>query len=153
MIDEHVFRKAMGNFATGITVVTAKEEQEVRGITVNAFMSLSLDPPLIAISISNKANMQETLQAVDQFAISVLAEEQQELSMIFAKQKQADEAVAFDYLDGTPVIKDALVQLICQTESNVTAGDHTIFIAKVKEIQVTDGKPILYFGGNYQNIK
>lgn len=152
MIDTQLFRKAMGEFATGITVVSANDKHgEVKGIT--AFMSLSLDPTLVAVSISNKASIIQTLADANQFGISVLSDQQKELSMIFAKQKEADQPVPFDILDETPVLKDALVQLVCEKESEVEAGDHTIYIAKVKELQVQEGQPIIYYGGSYQYLK
>lgn len=152
MIDTQLFRQAMGRFATGITVVTAKDEAEPRGMTVNAFMSLSLDPILIAISIGNKARMCETLAKVDRFGVSILSEAQQQLSMVFAKQMQAEQPVDFDYIQQTPVLPEALVQLVCEKESEVEAGDHTIFIAKVIDLETQAGDPLIYFGGQYRRL-
>lgn len=142
----------MGEFATGITVVTVPTKEDTKGMTVNAFMSLSLDPTLIAVSISNKASMLETLNQSDKFGISILAEEQQDLSMIFARQKEASQPVEFENINNTPVIKNALVQLGCEKENSVEAGDHTIFIGKVEEIQVREGQPLIYYNGNYQKL-
>lgn len=154
MVDTNLFRQAMGRFATGITVVSAENEEtsEVRGVTVNAFMSLSLDPLLVTISLRNEASMVDVLVEADQFGISVLAEEQQDYSMIFANQKQADQPVTFDYLKETPVLPNALVQLVCEKESEVIAGDHTIYIAKVNHVETREGNPLIYFGGQYREL-
>lgn len=154
MVDTKLFRQAMGRFATGITIVSAKNEEtsEVRGVTVNAFMSLSLDPLLVTISLRNEASMIDVLTKVDQFGISVLAEEQEDYSMIFANQKETDQPVRFDYLKETPVLPDALVQLVCEKESEVVAGDHTIYIAKVNHVETRDGKPLIYYGGQYRAL-
>src|SRR5690625_3122577 len=106
MIDSKQFRKAMGKFATGITIVSAKNKltEEIRWVTVNVFMSLSLDPCLISISLRENAAMTDTLAEANQFSVSILAEEQRVYSMIFSNQIQADEPVHFDKIDYTPII-------------------------------------------------
>lgn len=148
-----LFREAMGKFATGITVVTTNTHDETVGMTVNAFMSISLDPKLIAISIDKKASMYNILQETKKFGISVLSEDQKDLSMIFARQKEENKEINYDYVDGLPVLKDSLVTLACEVQSSVVAGDHRIFIAEVSNINQKDGEPILYFGGQYRQIE
>lgn len=154
MTDSKLFRQAMGHFATGITVVSAIDTatKDEKGITVNAFMSLSVDPLLIAISLRNQASIIDVLTEADQFGISVLAEDQQDYSMIFANQKQTDQTVAFDYIEQTPVLPNALVQLVCEKESEVVAGDHTIYIAKVNHIETKEGEPLIYYNGQYRKL-
>lgn len=154
MIDSKLFRKAMGRFATGITVVSTLDQktEEVKGITVNAFMSISLDPYLIAISIRNQSSMITHLNENDQFGVSVLGEDQEKYSMIFANQIKSDQAVEFDWIDNTPVLPDALVQLVCEKESEVVAGDHTVYIAKVKKIVTKEGDPLIYYNGDYREL-
>ena len=154
MIDSRLFRKAMGRFATGITVVSTLDQktEEVKGITVNAFMSISLDPYLIAISIRNQSSMITHLNENDQFGVSVLGEDQEKYSKIFANQIKSDQAVEFDWIDNTPVLPDALVQLVCEKESEVVAGDHTVYIAKVKKIVTRDGDPLIYYNGEYREL-
>lgn len=155
MTNSKLFRQAMGQFATGITVVSVNDKlnDEVRGVTVNAFMSLSLDPCLISISLRNEASMTDHLKKDTHFGISVLAEDQQDYSMIFSNQLDVDELVQFEFLDGTPVLPDSLVQLVCEKESEVVAGDHTIYIAKVNRIELKSGDPLLYFGGKYRKLE
>lgn len=154
MIDSKRFRQAMGQFATGITVVSAENKKTgaIRGVTVNAFMSLSLDPCLVTISLRKNATMTDHLSEADQFGISILAEEQQDYSMIFSNQKQADQPVDFDFIDETPVLPGALVQLVCEKESEVEAGDHIIYIAKVNQIETRAGEPLIYYGSKYRRL-
>lgn len=152
MIDDRKFRKAMGKFATGITVVTAKYEGDIQGMTVNAFMSVSLNPKLIAVSIGDQAEMYKTLQKVNKFGVSVLKEDQKDLSMIFARQKEKDRSIEYIDQDDVPLLKGSLVTLSCTTQNIVEAGDHIILIAKVTDLTVDEGDPILYFDGEYETL-
>ncbi|MEI3604803.1 flavin reductase family protein [Pseudogracilibacillus sp. SE30717A] len=151
-MDERLFRDAMGKFATGITVVSIKDNDRYTGMTVNAFMSISLNPKLIAISIDERAGMYDKLKSSKKFGVSVLKEDQKDLSKIFARQKEQDQEIAFIEQDGVPVIKNSLATISCETEQQIKAGDHLIFIAKVTDINIQDGEPILYFGGNYRTV-
>ena len=152
MLDDRSFRDAMGKFATGITVVTTKDNDDVIGMTVNAFMSISLDPKLIAISIGEQAAMYHTLQKTKKFGVSILTEDQKDLSMIFAKQIEKDREIDYVYQNGIPVINDTLATISCSVKDMFKAGDHMIFIGEVSDLTVNEGKPILYFDGEYQKI-
>ncbi|UOQ86740.1 flavin reductase family protein [Gracilibacillus salinarum] len=145
------FRKAMGKFATGITIVTSEFGDDVHGMTVNAFMSVSLDPQLITISLDHKTNFYKNADKIKRIGVSILREEQQDVSMIFAKQldQYFDD---FTRLDGIPVINNALTTLACTVVNNVEAGDHLLLIAEVDDIKVDEGKPILYYNSGYQRI-
>lgn len=152
-MDNRVFRDAMGKFATGVTIVATEDSGVIRGMTVNAFMSVSLNPRLIAISIDENASLYRTFQEKGKFGISILREDQRDVSMIFAKQMETDREVPFEFLEGNPVIPDALTSLSCVVKETATAGDHMIFIAEVIGIQFGSGEPLLFFGGNYQSIE
>ncbi|UOQ46678.1 flavin reductase family protein [Gracilibacillus caseinilyticus] len=145
------FRKAMSKFATGITVVTSEFDDDVHGMTVNAFMSVSLDPQLITISLDHKTNFYKNADKIKRIGVSILREEQQDVSMIFAKQLNQS-FYDFTTLDGIPVINNALTSLACSVVNNVEAGDHLLLIAEVDDIKVDDGKPILYYNSGYQRI-
>lgn len=147
-----MFRDAMGKFATGITVVTTEDDGEIMGMTVNAFMSISLNPKLIAISIDKKATLYNKLQETKKFGVSMLKENQKELSMIFAKQMKNDRKINYTYQDGVPVIKDTLAMLSCSVKDMIKAGDHMIFIGEVTDITINDSDPILYFNGAYHQF-
>lgn len=153
-MENRKFRDAMGKFATGVTVVATESEGDIKGMTVNAFMSVSLDPRLIAVSIDEKATLYKTLQERGKFGISVLKEGQMDLSMVFAKQKDQDKDKdpIFYFLENNPVIHGALVNLSCEVKETATAGDHMIFIAEVTAIQEDEGTPLLFYGGNYRSI-
>ena len=153
MMDDRLFRDAMGKFATGITVVTVDYENEIMGMTVNAFMSVSLDPKLIAISIDESASMYDILQETKKFGVSILTKNQKDLSMIFAKQIEEDREVNFLQQDGIPVIEDSFVTLSCHVQDMIKAGDHMIFIAEVSEIVINEGEPLAYAESKYQSIK
>lgn len=151
-MDERLFRDAMGKFATGITVVTMNDNGNNIGMTVNAFMSISLQPKLIAVSIDESASMYDKLNATEKFGVSILSEEQKELSMIFARQKDKDQEVNFFDQDGVPVLSNALVTLSCNVQEKIKAGDHLIYIAEVTDLTINEGDPVLYFGGKYRSI-
>lgn len=153
MIDNRVFRDAMGKFATGITIVTTTYDEDIVGMTVNAFMSVSLEPKLIAISIDESASMYDILQKTKEFGVSFLRDDQQELSMIFAKQKERDREILYTYQDNIPVLKNSLVTISCRVHQKTKAGDHMIFIGEVTDIQLNDGQPILYYDSDYQTIQ
>lgn len=143
----------MGKFATGITVVTFKSDGELKGITVNAFMSVSLNPKLILISIDENSSSYPKILNASRFGVSILREDQKDISMIFAKQKKADREIEYVDIDGIPVIKDSLAMLSCRVQDKVKAGDHMLFIAEVTGLQVNEGEPILYFGSQYRQLK
>ncbi len=152
-MDDRLFRDAMGKFATGITVVTTDYNEEVIGMTVNAFMSISLEPKLIAISIDESASMYDILQETKKFGVSILTEEQKDLSMIFAKQIEKNQEIDYLHQDDIPVIKDSLVTISCHVQDMVKAGDHLIFIAEVSDIAINEGDPLIYAGSKYQSLK
>ncbi|SDJ69917.1 flavin reductase family protein [Sediminibacillus albus] len=153
-MDNRLFRDAMGKFATGITIVSIENNGEIHGMTVNAFMSVSLEPRLIAVSIDEKASMYDKLQESNGFGLSILAEDQKDISMILAKQKDKDKEIPFVDLGGVPVVNDSLVTLACHIQETAKAGDHMIFIAEVTDLQFGNAReePILYFSGEYRNL-
>lgn len=152
-MDDRLFRDAMGKFATGITVVTADYDNEIMGMTVNAFMSISLDPKLIAISIDESASLYNKLTKIKKFGVSILTEQQKDLSMIFAKQMEMDREIEFIRQDNIPVIKDSLVTISSHVKDMVKAGDHMIFIAEVSDIVINQGDPLIYANSQYQSLK
>ncbi|MTW84855.1 flavin reductase [Virgibacillus dakarensis] len=152
-MDSRFFRDAMGKFATGITIVTTNYNDEIIGMTVNAFMSVSLDPKLIAISIDEKASMYDKLQNTKKFGLSILSEDQKELAMIFARQIEKDrQKIPYIELDNIPVIDNSLAAMSCYVKDIAKAGDHMILIAEVTQINMGQGDPVLFFGGKYRSI-
>ncbi|MCM3765678.1 flavin reductase family protein [Neobacillus niacini] len=153
-MDDRLFRDAMGKFATGVTVVATEVDGKVHGMTANAFMSVSLNPKLVVVSIAEKAQMLEKIKQSQSFSINILSAEQQEESMIFAKQIKDSREVVFDRLGGIPVLPGALAQVVCEVSAEHVEGDHTLFIGRVKEIKLdeTNQEPLIYFSGKYRSL-
>ena len=151
-MDDRIFRSAMGKFATGVTVITTEIDEQVHGMTANAFMSVSLDPKLVVISIGEKAQMLDKIKHSKKFAVNILAANQQELSMIFAGQIKEKIEVSFENLGGLPVLKGAVAQVACEVVNEHVEGDHTLFIGKVIDIHLEEEEPLLFFNGQYRSL-
>lgn len=153
------FRKAMGGFATGVTIVTVDVDGEVHGMTANAFASVSLDPLLILVCVDHKARTHAHLHARRRFGVNILAEEQRAISEFYARLEyshelaEAEVGARFDRTaKGTPILHGTLAYLECTLKSATDAGDHTIFIAEVENVVVHFGDPLLFFRGRYHRI-
>jgi len=152
------FRKAMGAFATGVTIITLDLEGEVHGMTANAFASVSIDPLLVLVCVEHSTRTHAHMHAKKRFGINVLCEDQRAISDFYANpnrhERDAGEAGAqFDRTaHGTPMLHGALAYLECRLHSAEQAGDHTIFIAEVEDVVVQDGDPLLFFRGKYRTV-
>ncbi|MCL6570337.1 MAG: flavin reductase family protein [Bacillus sp. (in: Bacteria)] len=151
-MEDRQFRNAMGKFATGVTVVATEVDGEVHGMTANAFMSVSLNPKLVVVSIAEKAQIREKIKHSKTFSVNILAGDQQELSMIFAGQVKNHQEVVFDQLSGIPVLPGAIGQIACEVTSEHVEGDHTLFIGRVIDIQLEDAEPLIYVNGKYRSL-
>ncbi|GAB3796754.1 flavin reductase family protein [Virgibacillus kimchii] len=152
-MDSRLFRDVMGQFATGITIVSTHHDNGIKAMTVNAFMSVSLEPKLIAVSIDEAASMYPILQKEKKFGISILSEQQKEIAMIYAKQKEKDREIPFIQLDGAPVIDHSIAVMSCKVDGTVKAGDHMIFIAEVTDLKLNKANPVIFHGGKYKELK
>ncbi len=154
--DSLAFRRALGSFATGIAVVTARDaEGGNRGITVNSFSSVSLDPPLILFCLDRAAMSFATFQAAESFAINVLRESQHDLSVRFSTATiDKWDGLAYDLWSGDlPVLRDCLANLVCRRECLYKGGDHVIIVGRVEQLQVASkGDPLVYFQSGYRSI-
>ncbi|MDR7237524.1 flavin reductase family protein [Neobacillus drentensis] len=151
-MDDRQFRSAMGKFATGVTVITTEVEGEIHGMTANAFMSVSLDPKLVVISIGEKAKILNKIKESKIFTVNILAADQEELSMIFAGQLKEHKEVTFERLDGKPVLSGAVAQIACEVSAEHVEGDHTLFIGKVTDIHLEDAEPLVFYNGKYRSL-
>jgi flavin reductase (DIM6/NTAB) family NADH-FMN oxidoreductase RutF len=158
-ISQADFRRAMGSFATGVTVITLDYEGEVHGMTANAFASVSLDPLLILVCVDHRARTHARLHAKKRFGVNVLTEDQRAISEYYARASTAHQhaeqeaGARFERTThGTPVLHGALAYLECRLHSAQDAGDHTIFIAEVEDVVVREGNPLLYFRSNYRKL-
>ena len=153
------FRKAMGCFATGVTIITVDLEGEVHGMTANAFASVSLDPMLVLVCVDHTTRTHAHLHAKKRFGINVLCEDQRAISEYYARPErthenaEAEAGARFDRTQhGTPVLQGALAYLECRLHSAQEAGDHTIFIAEVEDVVLREGEPLLFFRGKYRKV-
>lgn len=153
------FRKAMGCFATGVTIITVDLEGEVHGMTANAFASVSLDPLLVLVCVDHNTRTHAHLHAKKRFGINVLGEDQRTISEYYARPDRSHEhaeteaGARFDRTNhGTPMLHGSLAYLECRLHSAEEAGDHTIFIAEVEDVVVRDGDPLLFFRGKYRKV-
>ncbi|MFJ8063896.1 flavin reductase family protein [Psychrobacillus sp. NPDC096426] len=151
-MNDRQFRTAMGSFATGVTVITVEHNGDIHGMTANAFMSVSLDPKLVVISIREEATILNKIKESQNFTVNILAADQQELSMYFAGQIKEPREVVFDRLDGKPVLAGACAQVVCEVSTEHVEGDHILFIGKVTNIHLEDKEPLLYVNGKYHTL-
>jgi flavin reductase len=157
------FRRAMGCFATGVTILTVdlgdEVHGEVHGMTANAFASVSLEPPLVLVCVDRSASTHAHLQARKRFGVNVLNEDQRAISEYYAspgrthERAEAEAGARFDRTrHGAPMLDGALAYLECRLHSAQEAGDHTIFIAEVEDVVVREGEPLLFFQGKYWRV-
>jgi flavin reductase (DIM6/NTAB) family NADH-FMN oxidoreductase RutF len=144
------FRRTLGMFATGVTVITTQVGEQVHGMTANAFMSVSLRPPLVVISVDKRARMHALLNEGSRFGISVLSEQQQGLSDHFAGRTGDRAEAAFEVIHETPVVEGALAHLVCRVVRSYWGGDHSLFIGQVEYARYGQGAPLLFHGGRYE---
>jgi flavin reductase (DIM6/NTAB) family NADH-FMN oxidoreductase RutF len=151
-IDSGEFRRAMGCFATGVTVVTAVAQDGSNiGLTVNSFNSLSLDPPLVLWSLGAGSPLLQDFERASHFAVNMLSEEQVEISQRFALRavdKFSDLKLRAG-LGGAPLLPDCVAWLECRRRSLHRHGDHLLFIGEVERLATTDNRPLLYLLGHY----
>lgn len=154
MIDTSEFRRAMGHFATGVAVVTAKRgEGAPCGLTVNAFCSVSLEPPLVLVCVERGADSHSCIIDSGAFAVNILEESKGEtISRRFASWEVDDKFAGIAYRTehtGSPILDAALGWLDCRVTETIAAGDHTIFLGEVLEAETVEGKPLVYYRGGY----
>ena len=145
----------MGNFATGITVVTTRDRNgNAYGLTVNSFTSVSLNPILVLVCLDNNLSGLQTFRDSRHFGISMLSEHQEEISRMFAKKdSERPSTIYFEGKLGVPLLKNSLAILECETVEVYAGGDHQIFLGEVRNAEVLQpDHPLLYFRGKYERF-
>lgn len=154
-VDKAEFRRALGHFAAGVTVVTSRfDDGVITGITVTAFSSLSLEPPLVLVCIDKRAKIHDRLQTGGNFAVNLLRDDQELVSRRFASS-QGDQFQEIGYslgMSGAPVLEDVIAAVECRIVNLLDGGDHTIVVGEVEATHVREGKPLLYFRGGYNQL-
>lgn len=149
------FRAALSRFASGITVVTTKDRLgKLHGITVSAFCSVSLEPPLVLICIERSAGSHYAFGESGLFNVNILESEQERVSEHFAtiyddKFLDADHVIGEN---GIPYLPGSIATLECRLTKPLDGGDHSIFLGEVQNAVVRDGDPLVYYHGNYRSL-
>jgi flavin reductase (DIM6/NTAB) family NADH-FMN oxidoreductase RutF len=156
-IDPDSFRSVLGRFASGITVITAVDgEGRDVGMTVSAFCSVSLQPPLAQVCVDHSASMYDALQHAERFGVNILASEQEALSRRFAAVESSHRFDGIGYTrgeNGVVLLDDSLAHLECRVVARYEAGDHTLFVGEVERAEARDGRPLLYYRGGYAQLE
>ena len=150
------FRQALARWASGVTIVTARHGDETHGMTVSAFASVSLDPPLVLVCADKSSNTNALIQRAGVFTVNVLAHGQDALSNKFASKKDEwrrfEGIVCADGATGCPRIPGAAVTLDCRVEQTVDAGDHFVYIGRVEDVALSDAAPLVYYRSAYRTL-
>jgi flavin reductase (DIM6/NTAB) family NADH-FMN oxidoreductase RutF len=155
-VDADSFRQALASWASGVTVVTSRDGTRVHGMTVSAFSSVSLTPPLVLVCADKSSNTLALIDRSKVFSVSVLSQEQSQLSNLFASKK--DEERRFDGLrcqdgaTGCPLIPGALASLDCRVVQAIDAGDHVIYVGSVEAARTREATPLVYFRSRYRGL-
>jgi flavin reductase (DIM6/NTAB) family NADH-FMN oxidoreductase RutF len=154
-VSEDEFRSVLGRFASGVTVVTAVANGKDQGMTVSAFCSVSLMPPLVLICIERSASAHEALTTSDEFVVNILSADQEQLARRFAIEGiDRFEGVAYARgQSGIPVLDNIIGVVECRRTTLYAGGDHTIIIGQVEAARTENGKPLLYYRGGYAQLE
>src|SRR3954463_12923318 len=146
-------RKALGLFASGVTVVTTGSgPDDVHGMTANAFTSVSLDPPLVLVSIAPSARMDAKIREAGRYGISILGREMEPHSLHFAGARKLED-VRFVVRKGVPLLEGAIAHLACTGDASHPAGDHTLHIGRVDSLWMGYGEPLVFFTGAFRTLE
>lgn len=165
-MDGEAFRAAMSRLAAGVVLVTAHDPEdgpsgEDVGMTATAFISVSLDPPMVLVSLREDSRMDDVLERCPRWAVSVLSESQRHIAGRFAMRGRISDRLLFEDVayyrgeaSGAPILGGGLAVLECETDQRVTAGDHTLVIGRVLTARTpsADGAPLVYFRGRYRHL-
>jgi flavin reductase (DIM6/NTAB) family NADH-FMN oxidoreductase RutF len=145
-------RKVMGRFATGVTVVTTIHRDTIHGMTANAFLSVSLRPPLVLVSLG-RCRMSEMLPLTQRYGVSVLAHDQEHFAAHFAAQRTSPVLPEFVWHEGLPLLDGALAHLACRVVDIHPAGDHVLWIGEVEHLRHNEGEPLLFYTGRFGTVR
>ncbi|HEY9035516.1 MAG TPA: flavin reductase family protein [Pseudomonadales bacterium] len=156
-IDSRALRNALGQFATGVTIITAVPKGgKPFGMTVNSFSALSLDPPLVLWSLQKNSECAAAFDQASHYGVNILQHDQMDVSNAFAKKGEHDLPTGGYRLgrSGTPVLKGCMATFECRITDRHDGGDHIILVGEVEEMHsLPDRKPLVFFSGRYRELK
>jgi flavin reductase (DIM6/NTAB) family NADH-FMN oxidoreductase RutF len=155
-VDQLEFRRVMGHFATGVTVVTTHDgDGKLGGLTANSVASVSLEPAMVLVCVDKKSDSYPMFGASNCFAVNILSNGQETLSRRFAKSG-GDKFTGVGFtlgVTGAPLLSDTIAHIECKVRHAFEAGDHTIYVGEAVDIAVSsEADPLLYFRGGYRNL-
>lgn len=152
-VEPEVYKDAARRFASGVTIVTVEHRGEIHGMTASSFAAVSLQPPLILVSLRIDSRTRELILESGRFAVNVLSEDQVDLAKRFAvKGDKSFEDIPHQRSDeGVPLLEGAIACFSCETFRVIEAGDHEVFLGEVKSTAVRDGSPLIYFNRDYRS--
>ncbi|MBE1554316.1 flavin reductase family protein [Sporosarcina limicola] len=150
-MDIREYRNCMGRFATGVTVVTCKTDDGYHGFTANSFTSVSLDPPLVLVSVDRKTKAFEHLSN-NSFTINILNEKQEDTAMHFAGRPKEKEPFTWVEGEHTVRLEESLAHIECVPWAEYDGGDHVLFVGEVKNFDYTNGNALTYFSGKFSTL-
>jgi flavin reductase (DIM6/NTAB) family NADH-FMN oxidoreductase RutF len=146
-------RRTLGLFATGVTIITTRVGEQVHGMTANAFMSVSLEPPLVLISVDRRTKMCGLLHEHSSYGVSVLCDGQSALSDRFAgRVAEGAPEPRFEVIHDTPLVEGALAGFVAEVVRSYWGGDHSLFLGRVTYARTGAGAPLLFHGGRYERL-
>jgi flavin reductase (DIM6/NTAB) family NADH-FMN oxidoreductase RutF len=151
-IDRRALRDTLGRFATGVTIVSTAGADGIHAMTANAFTSVSLEPPLVLVSVDNRTRMHRLLPNTRRYGVSVLAAEQERLALHFAGRPAADQEDPFVWEGDVPVVSEAIAHFACDSFAVHEAGDHTLYIGQVRGFEARPGHPLLFHSGQFTRV-
>lgn len=156
MVDSHAFRAGLGRFCSGVNVVTTVDAQgRDHGMTVSAFCSVSLEPPLVLVCIGHDASMYSTMEKATHFTVNILSEGQEAIARRFA-ETSSDRFSGIGFTrgqNGMTILDEVLGFIECEITERYEAGDHDILIGAVTVVESFEGKPLLYYRGGYAQLE
>ncbi len=155
-VDQHAFRAVLGRFSSGVTVVTVLDAASVdHGMTVSAFCSVSLNPPLVLICVDHEASLYESICKATDFTVNILSEGQEALARRFAgPDPDRFEGIGFSRgANGIAILNDVLGHIQCKVVERRPTGDHDVIIGEVEEVAADEGRPLLYYRGGYAQLE
>ncbi len=144
------FKQTLARFLSGVTVVSVHADGTTHGMTASAFLSVSLDPPLVLVSVAASTRMHALLPAAGRFGVSILGADQEALSSHFAGYGAASPQWRWD--DGVPVLEGGIGWMRCTLHAAHEAGDHTLYLGRVEALSYTEGEPLAYYRGKYRGL-